>query len=603
MKRSRSLRQTGIWLMAFSFSLFAASAPIIVPQVYPYAILNPATPTQNDSVVMQLILGNNSNNCLSPFIGSFHIVQTSNIACLRAPCPQQYLIKIGYAPDLRPIDRMCPMIVGPYGPTYSFGVLNIGTYTVVDSTTGNDTLLSFTISEKTSPISITGTVTKWNSRILNSGPMISGAKVYLRSSNNLAGPASPTATIVAPILYYPIIDSTVTNVGGAYSFTGHASGLYMVSVSADNYQAYSTPPMSLTKDTLLNTVLLPVNATGAVSGTIASYSSCHYVNNIPLCTGLLIPLAGCTVSVTFPPLILLPLAKTSAAILPVNYTTITDNNGHYSIASIPVEYANQPITVTASKPGFNQKSASVSLITMPSDTQNFNLEASYTNSNTILKNGTSYTIATDKALYKATDSVFVRYTVVNTSTKPDTFILNYGCQYDMNAVKPPRDTVYQYLKYRACPMIVATLFILQPNQTLTMDFPGWQSDSAYDSLRISALMAGMPQTAASIDVRFEQPITGINFNTGAGAAVFKGATMAFDRLSNMLTLSVGSAQSVQLDLFGLDGRKIHSFFNKNQCGPGTYRFSINKAFAAHSCIIAKLKTSTAESVLPITLLR
>jgi hypothetical protein len=173
----------------------------------------------------------------------------------------------------------------------------------------------------------------------------------------------------------------------------------------------------------------------------------------------------------------------------------------------------------------------------------------------------------------------------------------------MTAVKPPRDTLYQYLKHRACPMIAATLFILQPNQTLTMDFPGWQSDSAYDSLRISALVAGMPQTAASIDIRFEKPITGINFNAGAAATVFKGATMAFDRLSNMLTLSVGSAQTVQLDLFGLDGRKIHSFFNKNQCAPGTYRFSINKAFAARSCIIAKLKTSTAESVLPITLLR
>jgi hypothetical protein len=79
--------------------------------------------------------------------------------------------------------------------------------------------------------------------------------------------------------------------------------------------------------------------------------------------------------------------------------------------------------------------------------------------------------------------------------------------------------------------------------------------------------------------------------------------MAFDRLSNVLALSVGSAQTVQLDLFGLDGRKIHSFFNKNQCAPGTYRFSINKAFAARGCLIAKLKTSTAESVLPITLLR
>jgi hypothetical protein len=152
-------------------------------------------------------------------------------------------------------------------------------------------------------------------------------------------------------------------------------------------------------------------------------------------------------------------------------------------------------------------------------------------------------------------------------------------------------------------MIAATLFILQPNQTLTMDFPGWQSDSAYDSLRVSAMLAGLVASAASIDVRFEKPVTGINFNAHAEVAQFKDAMIAFDKLSNMLTLSVGSKQTVLLELFGLDGRKIHSFFNKDQCGPGIYRFSINKAFAAHGCIIAKLKTSTAESVLPISLVR
>ena len=497
-----------------------------------------------------------------------------------------------------------------YGPTYSFGILNIGTYTVVDTTTGNDTLLSFTVSEKTNLISIAGTVTfrvppiSYTTAINPGRPgiFIPIAKVYLKSPNALALFNSSANAIVSPMPFYPIIDSTITDANGVYSFTGHPSGSYMVSISADSYQTYSTPGMVLSKDTVLNTILLPINATGAVSGTVTSFSSCHYVNNTPLCTGLLAPLAGCTVSVTFPPLILLPLAKTSAAIPPVNYTTVTDNNGHYSIASIPVEYANQPIIVTASKPGFNQKSASISLIVTPSDTQNFSLEASYTNSNTVIKNGISFTVATDKALYNAADSVFVRYTIVNSSTSPETLVVNPGCQYDMNVVRPPRDTLYHYLKLRACPDLVESV-VLQPSQSLIMDFPGWQSDSAYDSLRISAMLTAMTSSMASIDIRFEQPVTGINFNTRAQAAVFKGATMAFDRLSNMLTLSVGSAQTVRLELFGLDGRKIHSFFNKDQCAPGTYRFSINKAFAAHGCIIAKLKTSTAESVLPIMLLR
>ena len=124
MKRSHSLQQGFLSVIALSFSIFTASPAIGVSQTYPYAILTPTAPTQNDSVVMKLILGNNSSDCISPYLSSFRIIQTSNIVCFTTPCLQYYLIKIGYAPDTRPIERICPMIAGPYGPTYHFGVLN-----------------------------------------------------------------------------------------------------------------------------------------------------------------------------------------------------------------------------------------------------------------------------------------------------------------------------------------------------------------------------------------------------------------------------------------------------------------------------------------------
>ena len=601
MKKIGLLQQMVFFTLALSFSIFAASLPIIVSQTYPYAILTPTAPVQTDSVVMQLILGNNSNNCLSPYLSSFHIIQTSNFVCVRAPCPQQYLVKIGYAPDTRPIDVMCPMVAGPYGPTYHFGVLNVGGYTVVDTTVGNDTLLNFVVSEKSSLISIAGTVTKWNALTYNSGPAVVGAKVYLKSPNNLAILNSLTDAIVAPIIYYPIIDSAVTDNGGAYSFAGHASGSYMVSISADNYQSYSTPGMALTKDTVLNTILLPVNATGSLSGVVSGYGSCHYVNNIPLCTGLLAPLAGCSVTVAFPPILVTPLtAKRAATVMPLSLTTVTDNSGNYSFPSVPVTYANQPVTVTAFKTGYNQKSASLSLITSPNATQNFSLEISYTNSNTVEKNGMSFTIATDKAVYKTTDSVFARYTVENTSSAPETLLINPGCQYDMTIVKPPRDTLYQYLKLRACTDLIETI-VLQPTQTLTMDFPGWESDSAYDSLRVSAMLAGMTASAASIDIRFEESVTGVTVH--AAVVPFKNAMIAYERPSNVLQLSVSSTQSIKVDLYGLDGRKIAALFDREQCGPGTYRFPLNHFTMANRCMIAKLKTGTAVSIVPITILR
>jgi hypothetical protein len=116
--------------------------------------------------------------------------------------------------------------------------------------------------------------------------------------------------------------------------------------------------MMLAEDTLLSANLLPVNATGSLSGVVRSYSSCHYVNNVPLCTGLLVAVPGCSVTVAFPPILYTPvMAKRAAALLPVSLTAITDNGGHYSFASIGIAYNNQPITMTASKPGYNQKSA------------------------------------------------------------------------------------------------------------------------------------------------------------------------------------------------------------------------------------------------------
>ena len=551
---------------------------------------------------MKLILGNNSSDCISPYLSSFRIIQTSNILCT-APCLQYYLIKIGYAPDTRPISRRpCPSYVGPYGPTYLFGVLNFGDYTVVDTTAGNDTVLSFFVNEKN--ISIAGKVTKWNAPVYNSGPAVVGAKVYLHSTYMVMPQNNLTHAIAAPgpLIIYPFIDSAVTDASGAYSFTGPPSGLYMVSIYADTYQAYSTPGMLLTKDTLLNTVLLPVNATGSLGGVVSGYGSCHYVNNVPYCTGALMPVPGCSVTVTFHRSIIVPLAEPAAIVMPASLATVTDNSGHYSFPSIAVTYDNQPITVTAFKTNYNQKSASLSLITSPNATQNFSLEASYTNSNTIEKNGIRYTLATDKAVYKLTDSVFARYTVENASAAAVTFSFGSGCQYDMNVVKPPFDTLYHYLKGKGC-ITMITEITLQPNQTVTMDFPGWKSDSAYDSLRVSGMLAGLTASAASIDIRFEQPVTGINFSAHAMAASFKGAMIAFDRSSNVLKLSVASAQSIQLNLYGLDGRKIAELFSREQCGPGVYRLSLNKFTAVKGCIIAKLKTPTSVSVVPVTILR
>jgi hypothetical protein len=494
------------------------------------------------------------------------------------------------------------MYVGPYGPTYRFGVLDFGTYTVIDTTSAADTLTAFTVTAKQPTITISGNVTKWNSRIYDSGPGVNGAKVYLRSSDNRILQSNAPDAVSAPIVFLPVVDSAVTGISGAFSFPGHPAGLYVVTASATGYQTYSSPGTTIVKDTALNVILLPLSASSSLNGTVSGYGSCHYINNIPYCTGVLIPVAGCSVTVTFSSVVAVPLAGPVEAFMPVTLTATTDANGLYSFPSIPVTYGNQPLTVTASKSTYNKKSAVLSLITSPSAKQDFNLEISYTNSNTIEKNGMRYAVATNKADYAITDSVFTRFTVENISTTPQTFTFSSGCHYDMNIVKPPKDTLYRYLRGRAC-ITMITEITISPNETLTMDFPGWKSDSAYDSLRVSAMFAGLTSTVSSIDIHFEHPTTSIKADRRSPAYPLNKAMIGWDRQSSVVYLSVASPQSVRLELYGLDGKKLNVMLNGALCNPGTYRFSLHDFIATNKCVIIKLKTDNQETVMPITALR
>lgn len=80
-------------------------------------------------------------------------------------------------------------------------------------------------------------------------------------------------------------------------------------------------------------------------------------------------------------------------------------------------------------------------------------------------------------------------------------------------------------------------------------------------------------------------------------------TTSFECSSSILKFSLPVAQSVTLEIYRLNGQKIATLLNGEKWNPGTYRIPLNKFTTVSGCIIAKLKTGTAISLVPITLLR
>jgi hypothetical protein len=80
-------------------------------------------------------------------------------------------------------------------------------------------------------------------------------------------------------------------------------------------------------------------------------------------------------------------------------------------------------------------------------------------------------------------------------------------------------------------------------------------------------------------------------------------TTSFECSSSILKFSLPVVQSVTLEIYRLNGQKIATLLNREECGSGTYRIPLNKFTTVSGCIIAKLKTGTVISLVPITLLR
>jgi hypothetical protein len=335
-----------VTLLSTALLCSALAAQSSVVQLYPQYRLTPKIPVMNDSVSFWFVKGMNGNSCVPRYLASFSIVQTSNMVCVRAPCPQDFTISLTYSVLPSPMGIACLAVMTEYGPRFNFGKLAVGNYTVVDSSDNKKTLMTFTVAEKSGVFGVRGTVTE-DVGMLKMFVPVQGAKVYLKR------PRSVTLPIYPPIILYDLLDSTTTGVTGAYAFKSALYDTITLGFVAQGYQSLDKP-IIVPPDTVVNAALLPVNAISRVTGTVWEATPPKTIGCAPSPVGCVLgPVPGCTVTVQLP-VLLLDKRKNTTATLPLMqyYRTISDKQGNYTIDSIPLTANRRVVRVLASAPGF-----------------------------------------------------------------------------------------------------------------------------------------------------------------------------------------------------------------------------------------------------------
>jgi hypothetical protein len=585
MKNSRKISAGALVVMLSFISLF--SAPIIQPlpidpvlPLFPQPVLTPAAPSQNDSVALWLILGQSTSSCVPTYTASFKITQL-HVVCVTGPCLQQgYVITLTYTqnPSL-PLGMPCLAVITNYGPRFAFGKLSVGNYTVVDSTSGGTTVTTFTVTEQTVSYRVSGTV------IQDAGALpvivpIQKASVYLKTGTGIPILlAKKSAAIAYPL--YTIIDSTTTDAAGKFTFASVPQGAYVLGFAASGYQSRDVT-IQVPPDTQVSISLLKTGAVCTVTGSVKELQ--RYCPDQPPCPGL--PIPGCSVTV-YIPLLLQPITMAAIPIVLGNrYTAVTDNAGLYTIDSIPVTYDNATVTVTALKSGYASESKQAALFSNSSVTVNFVLSPAYTNPETTTVSDVSFIVATEKSQYVKGESIKTRYTVKNNSIATVTFNFSSGCQFDMVAIAPPKDTVYWYGRLLACTMM-ATQIVLAPGESKSMDYTAFSYNDTASAIAVTAKMIGYDRSASTVVVPIVKVTATLPVQKKMADA--KKPVITYSASTKTLSLNITRGQNVSVSAYVLSGQKISQLSTKKFLTAGTHAISLKNASLANGIIVFRVE--------------
>jgi hypothetical protein len=336
-----------------------------------------------------------------------------------------------------------------------------------------------------------------------------------------------------------------------------------------------------TSDGIYRFTLGNSGAHASISGKVSAHGNCTYMNGQPLCTGLLVPVAGCTVTV-----------RGKAPGTPANYTAIADNNGNYSFDSIPVSENGDTFLVIASAgPEYSKGNQSIVLNDAQAQTVNFNLEILYTNRSIITNDSLSFTVATEKKVYSPGDSIHVRYTVENRTTHAIRYSFTPGCQFDWIFTGIKGDTIYQYMKNKMCMTITYSDSVL-PQKTILSQFPGIVAAVSMDSVvTVTAKTFSFGKSDASIDIHIQK----------SGTAILVPDPLAMQKIScNSLSIRAGKTlmltllknERVSVALYTVSGQKLVQLISNRYLAAGEHSLDIAKSGIAEGVVIVRVSGET-----------
>lgn len=549
----------------------SASTPIFTST--PYIVVTPKNLTPAiDSVLLQVMVGTASNSCMAPtFGGCTFKIEKSPLTIY----PPLFTVTVRFVQIPIPADRMCGMNYDPvdYGPRYMLGQLRVGNYRVIDGNPSTDTATQrvygeFQILEAFIPstCTINGRVHDDPLPLERMNMPVVGAKIYLRNS----GPIPfATGLNVERLITDTIVDSTVTDNSGNYVFKNVTPGPYVLACSHADYRGV-TVAASVRIDTAINFTLVSVSASATVTGLVTLTGGSVDSRRAPM--------EGCTVTVSRPPVpgLMTPEFQLRA---------ITDNNGRYTVAGIPI-YANGAKWNIRASRGVLSEVKQLPLYNMRTDTANFPFVGLYENSDSAVAGYTVLKIATNKAVYAENEAIKIRYSITNNSRSTMTFgPFSKGCEYDLVV---SYKGILGSAVYRASdqPLCLDTLvnIVVDPGETVVHDFPAlylsdlkWISSDLPIAPQFIAVNVGARLQGKKFDTTLVDVPVSIELYTTAVQAAQRGSgspTAAFNPRTGKLSLNLDKEQNVSVACYTLGGAIVGKTATTQHFPAGMHTLSV-----------------------------
>jgi len=418
--------------------------------------------------------------------------------------------------------------------------------------------------------SLTGTVFDDPFPLKRASMPVENAVVYLSMYN---ADQKGRFETVEQIIAAGLLDSTITGQQGTYQFEKLSTATYIVSVKHPDFR--SSPQMVyVAKDTTAYFLLISSNAAAEVVGHV----------QLRKADGAgFVPVPACTVSLRKAITTQITLDDLVPPKPPIKI--VTDSNGYFSVADIPITKNGEAWTTSATWQGTSQ-SVDVDCYNMSTDTADIIFSNLYANSASVNFGGATFTLSVSKYEYLWNESAELRYSITNPTSSSITFnSFSDGCEYDFIVNLDNGMEVYRESVARICVDMISSITV-EPGVTVTHTFSPFNINEKLSAIRKDTL--GAPKNVnVSFQARLmgakynstlvEVPVT-IHFDPPVGSVALQkkraNAAVSFNAAQNTLIFNSAQSQRIAVRIYSLNGAVLPHFSTQLQLSAGVRRLSM-----------------------------